>query len=633
MPLDSSRPLDLICMGRVAADLYSEQIGSPLEASRSFRLYLGGCAGNIAVGCSRLGLRVALLSKVGTDDLGTFLRQRLESEGVDTSLLLDSPGHLTGLVVLGIAPPDRFPLIFFRENCADMQLEAHEVDVRAIQGSRAILITGTGLSQGGIRRTTHRAIEVARESGTAIVLDIDYRPVLWGLTDKGDGESRFVDSGGVTEKLQEILPDVDLVVGTEEEFAIAAGVTEPGDAARSLRHLTDATLVLKRGAEGCEVHPKDEDVTRGAPFQVPILNVLGAGDAFMAGFLRGWLRGEGWSTCADWANANGALVVSRHGCSPAMAGIEELRYVVEQRDRRIAPNDPVLESLHRLVSDTRPVALCLLAFDHRQQFEASCDEHARDRACIATFKDLVYRGFERAVAAGRVTAPAILVDSQYGSAVQSRALAADFMVGIPIETAGSLPVQWVEPGSLYGQILKRDGRSFVKVLVRHSRDLATDVRRDQIEQLRRLMRVCDELERRLMIEVVPPEGATLGPALADLLEAGLRPTWWKVPGASSAAEWEEVVSILDHHQPSGRIVILGQAASLSRLEQWFRLARSTHHGVGFAIGRTVMWEAWERWVTGDWSDDRVVDVIAERYERVAELWHAAGLQQREEEAS
>ena len=111
---DKSRPFDLICMGRVAVDFYADQIHSPLEHAQSFSRYLGGCAGSISVGTSRLGLKSAMFSCVGTDDMGVFLRNQLQFEGVDTSLLRSTPDHLTGLVVLGVSPPDRFPLIFYR---------------------------------------------------------------------------------------------------------------------------------------------------------------------------------------------------------------------------------------------------------------------------------------------------------------------------------------------------------------------------------------------------------------------------------------------------------------------------------------------------------------------------------------
>ncbi len=217
-PIDWSRPIDLISMGRVAVDFYAEQVGSPLDKAQSFRKYLGGCAGNISVGTSRLGLKSAMFSCIGQDDLGLFLKNTSANEGVDTRLLVTKGNHLTGLVILGIDPPDRFPLIFYRENCADMQIQPEDVDQDFFSQAKALLITGTGFSTDSMQKSTLRALEAAKSVGTAVILDIDYRPVLWGLTNPGDGESRYAESSSVTEKMQVLLPYLDLIVGTEEEI-------------------------------------------------------------------------------------------------------------------------------------------------------------------------------------------------------------------------------------------------------------------------------------------------------------------------------------------------------------------------------------------------------------------------------
>ena len=155
--IDNSRPLDLICMGRVAVDFYAEQVHSPLEDAQSFRKYLGGCAGNTAVGTARLGLNSAMFSCVGTDDMGVYLRNTLEKEGVDTSLLRSTAEHLTALVLLGVNPPERFPLIFYRENCADMQIRPKDSDPEIFKKAKALLITGTGLSTPAMRDATRQA--------------------------------------------------------------------------------------------------------------------------------------------------------------------------------------------------------------------------------------------------------------------------------------------------------------------------------------------------------------------------------------------------------------------------------------------------------------------------------------------
>ncbi|RUR24539.1 5-dehydro-2-deoxygluconokinase [Legionella qingyii] len=330
---DATRPVDLICMGRVAVDLYAEQIGLALSEAQSFKKYLGGCAGNIAVGAARLGLNCMMFSCIGQDEMGRFLKNELESEGVNTNLLQETAHHLTGLVLLGIKPPHEFPLMFYRTDCADMQIKSHQINQNILQQAKAILITGTGLSTEAMLQTTEEVVQRARKAETAVVLDLDYRPVLWGLTALGDGETRYLQSQNVSKTYQHILPFCDLIVGTEEEICIAGGCDEVDSALQKIRGLTQAPVVIKQGEKGCEVnfaHSSQNLPTK--PFPVEVLNVLGAGDGFMAGLLSALLRGQTWEVATTYANASGALVVTRHGCAPAIPYKEELEYFIHHFD-------------------------------------------------------------------------------------------------------------------------------------------------------------------------------------------------------------------------------------------------------------------------------------------------------------
>lgn len=325
------RALDIICLGRVAVDLYAEQIGCALEDVQSFSKYLGGSAGNIAVGTARLGLRSAMLSCVGKDAMGQFLKKELQKEGVNISALKETEHHLTGLVLLGINPPDHFPLIFYRNQCADMQLNKTQIDRDFIAQSASLLITGTGLSTESMRDVSHLAVTMARSVQTRVVFDLDYRPVLWGLTQQGDGESRYIASHVVSEHYQAMLPLSDLIVGTEEEILIAGCAHDVTQAVSTIRSLTRATIIVKKGAAGCSIYLADKpDAVTAQAFPVTILNVLGAGDAFISGVMRGLLHGEPWEACATYGNACGAIVVTRHGCSPAMPSYAEMQSFIHQ---------------------------------------------------------------------------------------------------------------------------------------------------------------------------------------------------------------------------------------------------------------------------------------------------------------
>jgi|GEM_PF-1131550 len=331
---DEKRPVDVICMGRVAVDLYAEQIGSSLAEATSFKKYLGGCAGNIAVGAARLGLHSQLFSCVGADEMGQFLTQELQKEGVNTDLLYTSDKHLTGLVLLGVNPPDHFPLMFYRNDCADMQLQSEQISASALQQAKALLITGTGLSTSAMRETTTAVVKLARQSETVVILDLDFRPVLWGLTAIGNGETRFTANAEVSHVYQQLLPSCDLIVGTEEEFCIASGCPDIESALVSLRQFTAAPLVLKLGEKGAQIFfsGNNQPVLKSKAFPVEVLNVLGAGDAFMAGLLTGLLRGKSWGDACTYANASGALVVTRHACAAAIPNFAEIDYFIEHYD-------------------------------------------------------------------------------------------------------------------------------------------------------------------------------------------------------------------------------------------------------------------------------------------------------------
>ncbi|MBL8670512.1 MAG: 5-dehydro-2-deoxygluconokinase, partial [Alphaproteobacteria bacterium] len=319
---EPSRRLDVVTLGRSSVDLYGEQVGGRLEDMQSFAKYVGGCPTNIAVGTARLGLRSAVITRVGDEQMGRFIRETLAAEGVDVSHVSTDPRRMTALVILGIRDGQTFPHIFVRENCADMAIEPAHIDPAFIASASALVVTGTHLSKPGVEAASKAAIAHAKKAGTKVVFDIDYRPVIWGLTGHAAGESRFVASADVTKHLQTIIPDCDLVVGTEEELHIAGGSTDTLAACRAIRALTRAPIVVKRGALGSTVLPGPipaniDDGISGERFKIVVFNTLGAGDAFMSGFLRGWLRGMGWQDCSRLGNACGALVVARHGCAPA----------------------------------------------------------------------------------------------------------------------------------------------------------------------------------------------------------------------------------------------------------------------------------------------------------------------------
>ena len=627
----NDRPLDLICLGRLLVDLYATNIGARLEDVSHFAKYLGGSSGNVAFGTARLGLKSAMLSRVGNDQMGQFLIETLASEGCDVSQLKRDPEHLTGLVLLGIKDRDSFPLLFYRDHCADMALSTGDIDESFIASSKALAITGTHFSQPGVHATASRALDFARRNNVRTVLDIDYRPVLWGLAEKGDGETRFIADSDVTRHLQTILPQFDLIVGTEEEFSIAGGMDDLIDCLRVVRQLSDATLVVKLGALGCVVidgaipaQIEDAGVQRGV--QVEVLNVLGAGDAFLSGFLSGWLRGEDYAACCGYANACGALVVSRHGCAPAMPTPAELSYFMKAKPVRPA-EDKRLNHLHR-VTVPRPQwdELLVLAFDHRVQLLELARQNNLPESYIGKLKQLLVETVaevEREYGlAGKV---GILADDLYGQDALNDATGRGWWIGRPVELPLSNPLEFEWGRSIGSHLLSWPKEHVIKCLVQYHPDDTLTNRQEQEAQLLALYQAAQVSGHELLLEVIPPKKIQQWPdtvyrAMRQLYDLGIYPEWWKLE-PPSAHMWRQIDALIEARDPHCRgVVLLGLNAPVETLRGGFLAARESKTCRGFTVGRTIFYEPSRRWFQGELDDEGVKREVAANFVALIQAW-------------
>jgi 5-dehydro-2-deoxygluconokinase len=628
VPADD-RPLDVICLGRVAVDLYGQQVGGRLEDMQSFSKSLGGSSGNVAFGTARLGLKSAMLSRVGDEHMGRFLREELAREGVDVSHLITDPDRLTAMVVLGMRGDGTFPHIFFRENCADMAISTEDFDEVFIALSRAVAITGTHLSRDPSRAACFEAVRAARSSDTRTILDIDYRPVLWGLTSPGAGEERFVASPEVTEHLLKVLGWFDVVVGTEEEFHIAGGSTDIEAALRRVREHTDALLVLKLGERGCALFegPIPDDLRQGIicpPFPVAVTNTLGAGDAFMSGFLRGYLRGEDLATAGAWGNACGALVVSRPLCAPDMPSFPELQtFLAKSHNEQVDPRtDTDIRHLHRVAErKQRWNDVGILAFDHRAQMEAVCPNPAR----IAYAKELIARGATAGAHGAGLPAPHVIVDGRYGHHVLSRLTGLGGFVARPIELPGSRPVAFEGGGDVAHTLSRWPREHVVKCLVHYSTEDPDGLRAAQEARVRALWDACVATGHELMLEVITPADSAWGDwgiegALERFYALGVRPDWWKLAAPSDAAAWARIDEAVRNNDPNCRgVLLLGLDAEADALERSVADAAATGVCRGFAIGRTIWRKPFELWLQ-EGDDEAFVRDVAAGYARFIDVW-------------
>ncbi len=319
MPVtDATRPYDVLTMGRSSIDLYAHEIGVPLPKVKSFDAYVGGCPTNISVGARRLGLRTALLTAVGDDEVGDFVLEFLTKEDVDVRFVPRRKGRRTSAVVMSIQPPDRFPLTFYRAHCADQAITIDDVRNAPVDRSRVIVVTGTGLSREPARSATLFAAERAREAGTRVVVDIDYRPDQWE-----EPETYAIN-------VRMLMRLAHLAVGTEEEVRAATDETDLARATQRLLDLGLESLIVKRSARGAALYRRDAAPVEIPPFPVEVLNVLGAGDAFASGLLYGWLQGWPLERAVRMGCATGAIVVTRHGCANFMPTLAEVETFVAQ---------------------------------------------------------------------------------------------------------------------------------------------------------------------------------------------------------------------------------------------------------------------------------------------------------------
>jgi len=635
-PFAAGRRFDIVCLGRFAVDFYAQQIGARLEDVASFAKYLGGSSANTAFGCARLGLKAAMAARVGDDAMGRFLVETIAREGCDVSHVSVDPTRLTAAVVLGIKDRDTFPLIFYRENCADMAVTEADVAADFLAQSKALLITGTHFSTPHVHRISSLALERARANDVRTVLDIDYRPVLWGLTKRGDGETRFIASDSVTAHLLSILPAFDLVIGTEEEFAIAGGSTDIIVALKAARRVTPATFVVKRGPLGCAVidgaiPASLDEAFNGRGVRVEVLNVLGAGDAFSAGFLSGWLRGEDYDACCRYANACGALVVSRHGCAPAMPTRIELDHFIANAARIPQPDKDVeLTRLHRVTAPRTPrPELFIFAFDHRDPFFELARATGADERRLPALKRLFVEavaGTERARGLeGRI---GLLCDDRYGQDALNAATGRGWWIGRPVEWPNSNPVVFEHGRSIGTTLLSWPVEHVVKCLVPLHPDDEIVNRLENEAQVRALYDAVQASGHELLLEIVPPKPLPQSPdvvlrAVKRLYNLEIHPEWWKLP-PPSRDDWTSLDALIAERDPYCRgVVILGLNAPIAELARGFADAARSRTCRGFAVGRTIFAEPARAWLANTIDDEALIAATRKNFETLIDAWQAA----------
>ena len=333
----ADKTYDLVSMGRSSIDLYSANIGAPFEQITSFDAFVGGCPTNVAVATTRLGIKAAVLTGLGADPVGDFILSFLEREKVETRYSPRKPDHRTSAVVLGLEPPDKFPLVYYRDGCADIELTIDDAEAAPLTDTKALFISGTGLSKEPSRSATMYAARKARDHGATVYLDLDFRANQWH------------DARAFGVVIRSVLPLIDVVIGSEDEVKASAvsdvsqveilhsQISDPkihGDLQAAVAALLadgSGALVLKRGQQGSSVYLPDGTLVEADPFEVEVLNILGAGDAYAGGLIAGRTNGWDWHRSLRLANATGAIVVTKQGCANFMPTEQEAFEFIESQ--------------------------------------------------------------------------------------------------------------------------------------------------------------------------------------------------------------------------------------------------------------------------------------------------------------
>ncbi|MGL4323873.1 MAG: bifunctional 5-dehydro-2-deoxygluconokinase/5-dehydro-2-deoxyphosphogluconate aldolase [Beijerinckiaceae bacterium] len=624
-------PLDVITIGRSSVDLYGSQVGGRLEDMASFSKAVGGCPTNIAIGGARLGLKTAVITRVGDEAMGRFIVEQLQREGVNTDGIKTDQQRLTALVILGIRDDKTFPLIFYRENCADAALDESDIAEDFIKSARAIVVSGTHFSKPNTDAAQRKAIAFAKKHGRKVAFDIDYRPNLWGVAGHDAGEERYVRAEGVTAHLQTIVGDCDLIVGTEEEFHIAGGSQNSIEALRAVRKLSAATLVCKRGPMGCSVFTGpipdslDEGI-RGPGFPVEVYNVLGAGDAFMAGFLRGWLRDEPMETCCTYANASGAFAVSRLLCSAEYPTWDELQFFLKSGSSHFAlRHDKALNDLHWATTRRpQPAALKILSIDHRMPLIALAQKHNVPLERIAHFKNLVVDA-AATVSRGR-DGYGMFLDGGQGREALFTAHGKNLWLARPVDKPHARPLDF-EAASLGAALREWPMAHTVKCALYAHPDEPEEFWERIDRELIRLHEACRVHGLELLLETLasphgPVEEDTVARVLRRVYDRGVRPDWWVIEDQPSPQAWKNCGDILRAHDPRCRGLIT-IARSIDGFGDVAQRARSEPLMRGFCAGRSVWGDVVEPWMTGSVNDAAAVQVIAGHFAAVSAAWDQA----------
>ncbi len=323
---DETRPLDVIPIGRIAIDFNPTDMNRPLSESCNFNKYVGGSPANIAVGLARLGKKVGFIGKVSDDQHGDYVVNYFKKDGIDTSNIVRAKnGEKIGLTFTEIKSPTESSILMYRDGVADLMLEPDEVNEDYIKSAKAIVISGTALSQSPSREAVLKAMMLAKKNGTVVIFDIDYRPYTWKNNDE------------ISVYYSIVAENSDIILGSREEYDLTEaimGVCKTDEESAKRWHSHGAKIVIiKHGKDGSTAYTNDGKSYSIKPFPVKAMKGFGGGDGYASAFIRCLL--EGWDVidALEFGTASASMLISAHSCSAAMPSVEAVeKFIKEEKE-------------------------------------------------------------------------------------------------------------------------------------------------------------------------------------------------------------------------------------------------------------------------------------------------------------
>lgn len=605
------KQFDLICLGEVAVELNVEQLYCDLREAQTYRQYLGGCCANVAAGAANLGLRTVIVSRVGQDPLGVFIRNELMNQKVDTRWLKISDKHKTGAILQSLNSENKRSKIYYKDNSADINLLESDCEEDLFKRSKALYINGNSLATANMRNVCQYAIQLAKSYGQKTILDVRFTPDLWS----GDEKRNIV------EHYKFFVSQCDVVIIESDDISVL-GIIANELPITEIRLLTSAIILSKNSDNSCTAYAADSIAPITVPgYELDVLNRAGKDEAFASSFIYSYLREHDLVDSVKRSNAASAIISSRHASAPEMPTLDEISRLTE----------PEIISKFDIFSKVKAKEsrkeVCLLAFDQRYYFTPGTQVEIEK---IREFKNILYKGFinsqtyrlEKSITSG------LIVDDN----IPENELREDTnaIICMPIESADSQLLKWISDRDLYSQILHRPKRWWVKVLVKIGPDMPVDKLEHQISMLSSLQEICHELDRTLLLDLSTTNVLW---AMRYIFQNNIMPHWWKLPSEYEYITWKKIETLAGYYQDNPRIMILGgDVVSTKDLENSFATAKECSWVEGFAIGRNIFLEVFIQWSNGKISHNMAIEKLGLEYDRMSRLWSNASMNKTDQDA-